>query len=455
MMRCDAAHWQERLTVLAEKFDVPGASLGIWRSGEVLEAATGVLNTSTGVRTTTESVFQIGSITKVWTACLVMQLVDEGLLDLDEPVVTYLPDFRVADPDVTSAVTCRHLLAHSSGIDGDLFLDTGRGDDCVEKYVAACAELGQNHPLGVTMSYCNSGYTVLGRVIEVLRGTTWDAALRTFLSAPLGLTHTVTLPEEALLFRAATGHVQPPGGELAPAPVWGIFRSAGPAGLICSTPREVLAFAAMHLSGGTAAEGARVLSARSVEQMQVPQVEVPDKYTLGSHWGLGWILFTWGGKRVFGHDGGTIGQSAFLRVVPDSEVAVCLLTNGGKTKDLYQALFSEILAAEAGVAMPEQPLPDPQLQPADLAGYAGRYERVSTTVDVSVHEAGLRMVVTSVSNLMPEQAPPLELDLLAVEPDVFVTRMPGSDGWTAVTFFRLEDGSQLVHFGARATPKVA
>jgi CubicO group peptidase (beta-lactamase class C family) len=70
--------------------------------GEVVEAATGVLNLRTGHPVTTDSLFQIGSITKVWTVTLVMQLVDEGLLDLDEPIVTYLPEFRVADPEVTA-----------------------------------------------------------------------------------------------------------------------------------------------------------------------------------------------------------------------------------------------------------------------------------------------------------------------------------------------------------------
>src|SRR3954467_9532037 len=221
-MALDMTRWQDRLALLADKHGVPGATLAILDREEVGEAAYGVLNIRTGVETTTDSLFQIGSISKVWTATLIMQLVDEGLLDLDAPVVTYLPDFKVADPEVTRTVTTRHLLAHTSGIDGDHFLDTGRGDDCVEKYVASCAELKQNHPLGATMSYCNSGYTVLGRILEVLRGQTWDTILRERLFAPLGLKTAGTLPEEALLHRAAVGHMTPPGGELQVAPVWGI-----------------------------------------------------------------------------------------------------------------------------------------------------------------------------------------------------------------------------------------
>src|SRR3954467_3833917 len=241
-MALDAAYWQDRLTALAEKRGVVGATFAIALGDETVAAATGVLNLRTKAPATNDSLFQIGSITKVWTAVLAMQLVDEGLIDLDEPVVTYLPDFKVADAEGTRTVTTRHLLSHTSGIDGDLFLDTGRGDDCLEKYVAAMADLKQNHPLGATMSYCNSGYIVLGRLIEVVRGKTWDTVLREQLLAPLGLTSAGTLPEEALLHSAAAGHVQPPGGDLQVAPVWGIFRSAGPAGLIHATPRDVLAF---------------------------------------------------------------------------------------------------------------------------------------------------------------------------------------------------------------------
>ncbi len=119
--------------------------------------------------------FQIGSQGKMWTATVLMQLVDDGLVDVDQPVRTYLPGFAVADPEVSSAVTLRHLLSHTSGIDGDNFADFGRGDDCLERYVESCATLGQTHPLGATMSYCNTGFSILGRIIEVVTGKVWDA----------------------------------------------------------------------------------------------------------------------------------------------------------------------------------------------------------------------------------------------------------------------------------------
>jgi CubicO group peptidase (beta-lactamase class C family) len=454
-MTIDISRWQDRLALLADKHGVPGASLAILDGDEIAEAAYGVLNIRTGVEATPDSLFQIGSITKVWTATLVMQLVDEGRLDLDEPVVTYLPGFKVADAEVTRTVTTRHLLAHTSGIDGDLFLDTGRGDDAVSKYVDACASLGQNHPLGATMSYCNSGYTVLGRLVEVLRDQTWDTVLRERLLAPLGLDSAGTLPEEALLHRAATGHITPPGGELQVTPQWGIYRSAGPAGLIHATARQTLAFAQLHLADGVAADGTRVLSAESARAMREPQVEVPDRWTLGSHWGLGWILMTWG-RPVYGHDGNTLGQAGFLRIVPDAGVAVCLLANGGHARDLFIDLFGEILGELAGVEMPARLEPAATPPDVDLTRYAGDYAREGVEMTLTVEGQGLQARLRSTSALAEalgsEDPPPMQV--LPVTDDVFVAKGPDDESWTPFVFFRLDDGSDYVHFGARANPKV-
>lgn len=164
----DQAHWQSRLDELARKHGVPGAQLGILRLGadggdELVTAATGVLHAGTGQPAGTDSVWQIGSISKVWTATVIMQLVDEGRFALDTPVAKILPGFALRDPEITAAVTVWHLLTHTSGIDGDLFTDTGRGDDALEKYVALLADTAQNHPIGATWSYCNAGYSLLGR----------------------------------------------------------------------------------------------------------------------------------------------------------------------------------------------------------------------------------------------------------------------------------------------------
>jgi CubicO group peptidase (beta-lactamase class C family) len=452
----DAQHWQDRLTALAEKHGVVGASLAIRSGDELAEAATGVLNLRTQQGVTPDSVFQIGSITKVWTATLVMQLVDEGLLDLDEPVARHLPGFTVADDQVARTVTTRQLLAHTSGIDGDLFLDTGRGDDTLERYVAAMADLTQVHPQGATMSYCNSGYSLLGRLVEVLRGATWDAVLRERLLAPLGLESAGTLPEEALLWGAATGHIVPPGQtEPMVTPQWGIYRSAGPAGLLHMTARDSLELARLHLSGGLAPDGTRLLSEQSVELMAQEQVAVPDPYTLGSHWGLGWILMTWDGRRVFGHDGATLGQGAFLRVLPDASLAVALNTNGGAhPRDLFEDLYGELFSELADVQLPRRPEPASGAELSDPERYTGRYAREG--VEMTVEPApggGLQLRVRSTSPLTAGLPDPEPLQLVPYEEDTLLAKGPSDEAWNAAVFFDL-DGERYVHFGARATRRV-
>jgi CubicO group peptidase (beta-lactamase class C family) len=449
---------RDRLEELRERHGVPAASVGVLSGDEIDAAASGVLNLATGVEATADSLFQIGSITKVWTATLVMQLVDEGRIELDAPVRRYLPGFRVADEEVSGAVTIRHLLTHTSGIDGDHFADTGRGDDYLERYVETCAELPQVHPLGATMSYCNTGYTILGRVLEVVTDSVWDELLRTQLIGPLGLTHTVTLPEDVLRFRAAIGHIQPPGQELMPAPAWGLPRTAGPAGAICSTAVELLEFARLHLEDGLGRDGTRLLSEDAARAMRERQVEVPTGGIDESeaHWGLGWSVYTWSGRTVVGHDGGTIGQAAFLRVVPDSNTAVALLTNGGDPYGLFRDLCGELLAESAGIQLPPAPVP-PESPPAvEATSYVGRYDRAGASLEVVARDGSL-VAVQTVTGLGSEMAPePVELPLVPfdAEREVFLTQYPALKGaWLPVRFTTLADGRRCLHIGGRATPR--
>jgi len=458
----DAAHWQRRLAVLAARHRIPGASLGILRvhpggGDELTEASFGLLNKDTGVQTTADSLFQIGSISKVWTATVVMQLVDEGLLDLDAPIAEILPELRLADPDVTKQVTMRHLLTHTSGIDGDVFTDTGRGDDCLEKYVARLDEVAQNHPLGATWSYCNSGFSLIGRVVEKLTGTTWDQAMRERIFVPLALGHTGTLPEDVLLYRSAIGHTAEGTAEPARAPVWGLPRSLGPAGIISSTAADVLAFARLHLNAGRAPDGSQVLSETAAAAMTDKHADLPDKHTLGDSWGLGWIRFLWNGHRLIGHDGNTIGQAAFLRLLPEQGLAVTLLTNGGDARDLYQDLFREIFAELADVAMPLPLAPPAQPPSVDVHRHVGTYERAGARIEVleRADTPVLRVTVTGpLAELMPDTVEEFDLTPVDSTGDLFAIRDPGAQTWTPVTFYALQDGQRYLHFGARATPKV-
>ncbi|MEU1273194.1 serine hydrolase domain-containing protein [Streptomyces sp. NPDC005799] len=366
----DIETWiRSSLPGLLAEHRVPGAAVAVCVGDEVVDFAAGVLNRVTGVAATADSVFQIGSITKVWTATLVMQLVDEGRLDLDAPVRRYLPEFVLADSAAATAITVRQLLAHTAGFEGDIFTDTGVGDDCVEKYVATLADVPQLFAPGEMFSYNNAGYCILGRIAEVLRGASYDDCLRRHLFAPLGLEHAAASPYEAILHRAAVGHLSAgPEAEPQLAPVWAITRSNVAAGaMLAMSPRDLISFARLHM-----APGHRALSAASVRAMQEPQVDVPYLGT-DTSWGLGWELFDWQGGRVVGHDGGTIGQRAFLRAVPERGVAVALLTNGGEVIPVFETVFGHILGELAGVTVPRYPVPSAEPRRVDASRYVGTY----------------------------------------------------------------------------------
>jgi CubicO group peptidase (beta-lactamase class C family) len=443
----DDSALQDRLTTLADRHHVVGASLALAVGDDTAVAASGVLNRRTGEPATADSVFQIGSITKVWTATLVMQLVDDGLLDLDAPLVTYLPDFRVLDEAVSEQVTPRHLLNHTSGIGGDFFLDTGRGDGCLARYVAALTELASTHPLGATMSYCNAGYVVLGRLVEVLRGETWDTAVRERLFAPLGLAAAGTFAEEAVLWGAAVGHF---GTEVTPQ--WQLPRSAGPTGLIHARAVDLLTFARMHLADGETVAG-RVLSADSARAMRTPEVAIPEPWTSGSHVGLAWMLFDWG-RPVFGHDGVTLGQSAFLRIVPgEVPVAIALLVNGGDAKQLYQDLFSELLAEHA-ITVPASLEPPTVPLAGDSAQVVGTYERALMTYVVEERDGTLCLAARPSGVLAASLGTDLiEAPLIPFAPDVYLTQIPGRQGWLPVVFYELSDRSPYLHLAGQAAPR--
>ncbi|MBT2526073.1 beta-lactamase family protein [Streptomyces sp. ISL-99] len=455
--RLDLDRWQARLDELCAAHHVPAASLAVLADGNIHAPASGVLHRGTGVEATTDSVFQLGSIAKIYTATLVMQLAESGDLDLDAPVVDVLPEFATADAEATKTITTRQLLSHTSGLTCDFTLGTGRGDDCLARYVEAAKGVALDCPPGTAVSYSSVGYNVLGRIIEVLTGQTWDEALKDRLLTPLGLTETVTLPEEVLRFRAAMGHLGEPGQDPDPAPAWDLMpRSAGPYGRVCATATDVLRLARMHLDGGTAPDGTRVLAAETVGAMQRREVDVPDKWTVSADgWGLGWTLYDWFGTPGFGHDGASIGQYGYLRVVPEAGVAVALLTNGGGARQLYAALLRELLDELAGVRMPDAFAPTAQPPAVDIAPLTGTDTREGVVITVSERDGTPHLVYEFVDG-MKDFSPPLEMDLVPVSETVFAASGAGpsfSEDWMPVVFSTLPDGNGCVYVGMRAAPK--
>ena len=291
-----------------------------------------------------------------------------------------------------------------------------------------------------------------GRIVEHLTRSTWDAALRELLVQPLGLTATVTLPEDALLHRTAVGHVGEPEDDPVPASTWMLPRSAGPAGLISARVADVLAFARMHLAGGVAAGGERVLSAASAAAMTAEEVRLPDTRTLGDSWGLGWIRYGWDAERLLGHDGNTLGQAAFLRVLLSRGIAVALLANGGHTLDLSRDLFGEVFTELAGVGLPAPLAPADDPVADDPAAYVGRYERAGLATEVFQGDDGL-VLRSTVTGPLASSCPSRCTSTRSRPSSRASTRCGPRDGdLDRRHVLRARGRARYVHYGARATP---
>lgn len=416
---------------VAAELGVVGAQVAVLQGDEVVAGTHGVTDARTAQPVTDDTVFQIGSTTKVHTAALVLQLVEQGLVGLDVPVVEQLPGFVLSDPLATATVTPRHLMSMSSGIDNGPYDDHGRGDDAVARYVAALADLPHLFAPGSGYGYTNASTVVSGRLVEHVTGQTWDDALRTRLLEPAGLHETVTLPEDVLPLRHALGH------DLDGTPMtrWGLPRSLGPAGsTCCASAADLVRLARVFLRGGRSLQGEQVLRAETTALLQQPQVDVPATL-LADWWGLGPYGRQWQGGLVLGHSGTSYGGSSYLLWAPDHDVAAATTVNvPGLGYPLAHRVHAEVLRSAAGLQPQTRPAHDPGVT-VDTDRLVGRYAMSGVIFDVAAGPTGLTVAVDG--TLGSCEASPL----LPLTPTTFLPTDPAVDGrrgW-AVAFLGPDD----------------
>lgn len=456
---------QELLDRLREQQQVPGAVLGILSLDDppdrdrIRSYASGVLNLDTGHAVRPDSIFQVGSITKTFTATMIMQLAQSGTLDLDQPVKELLPSIRLGTAEATANITPRQLLCHSSGIDGDVFTDFGRGDDAVTRYVEALADVPQLFTPGTMFSYSNAGFVLAGKIIEEIAGTSWDAALKDRIVQPLGLERTGTLPEEAILGTAAVGHSGEQDEPREAADHWQLPRSVGPAGLINSTVSDILSYTRAHLRGGTLGD-TTIIGPDAAAEMRSEQIRQPIGQQRNGYQGLGWMVDHWDGHQVFGHNGATVGQYAYLQAFPDLGFAFCLLTNGPGAGMLWAQLRRELLrpaGLDAGLTI-DGPPAEPHQLPADTP-LVGRFGRTSELHDIAAGDSGLRITTTPTSDSPDPEEEPETFDLVPVSDDHLVGRSDPSLAWSTFSYGRFTPqqnpaGGDYIYAGTRLNPRL-
>ncbi|MGH9383541.1 MAG: serine hydrolase domain-containing protein [Vicinamibacterales bacterium] len=381
------------------EFGVPGVAIGIIENGVVTTRGLGVTNIDDPMPTTDHTVFPVASISKTFAATAMMRLVEQGKVNLQAPVRTYLPDFRVRDEAVSREATVWNLLTHTSGWEGQVS-GPERGEDTLRNFVASVIpDLMQVAPRSAAWSYNNAGFSVAGRVIEEVTGVSINRAMRELVFTPLGLEHAGTTAGDFIVNRFAAGHANGP--QRGPT----LNRPFSPstsvtAGGVGVCIRDLMKYASFHMGDGTSATGARVLTRASLEQMRAPHLH---KQATDDDIGIGWHLRSVGPLRVAAHGGTLGGHILLLEIVPERNFAIGILTNAQNGWRLIQDVERAALTAYHGATFaPNQaishrglvetlPTAEPLATQPDLTAYVGRFLRPMNAVVVRAE--GGRLIV--------------------------------------------------------------
>jgi CubicO group peptidase (beta-lactamase class C family) len=357
----------------ASRHSVPGAAIGILWDGVVSTAYTGVADTTTDEPVTSETRFAVGSLCKSMVATAVARLAEAGRLSLDDPVAAHVPELGGAGWAARASV--RDLLGNRSRVPlrAELEFSAPPGDDdaALSRLVD---EVARGDPTPPFWSYSNAGWCVLGRALETLTGRTWEDAMRAELFNPLEMDQTAFVDAHVAV-PCASGHELTPDG-VVPADPW-TPRALAPAGsTLLSTVPDLLRLAGSHFE-----DSALAALRGSCEEVRI--------HGWLDAWCLGWARFDWDGGPVWGWDGLTSGHRAVLRLVPEHDGAVVLLTNCGTGRELYRSIFPEVMEAWFGVHVPPLRLEPTDGAAGDLSRFAGVYAWPDLCWDVNATDASL------------------------------------------------------------------
>jgi serine-type D-Ala-D-Ala carboxypeptidase/endopeptidase len=342
---------------------LPSLSVGIVRRHELVFAKSVGLTERTHSRAATpDTLYHIGSATKVFTTTLLAVLRDQGVVHLDDAVAQYLPsEVKLpTDPRGAPAITLRHLATHSSGLPRLPVNLHSKGDDPYAGYslddlYAGLAQTRLDFPTGARESYSNLGMGLLGHALERAAGVAYEELLQEHLFEPLGMAHTaITLGSEHRELLAQGYREDDPQREAAD---WDLGCLA-PAGAIVSSVADLAMFLALQLRAGQA--DVTPVAGATLKELHTPQ-------RLGEDWelavGLGWYIARHGSVgNVVWHNGATAGHASFVAFVPRFQVGVVVLTNCGTSVDELGKWLLEEAVRTFGVAL--QPEVDPRLREA-------------------------------------------------------------------------------------------
>jgi CubicO group peptidase (beta-lactamase class C family)/D-alanyl-D-alanine dipeptidase len=347
---------------------IPGLSIALVEDQTVLwSKGFGHANLAKTKAASTDTVYRVGSVSKLFTDIAVMQLVEEGKLDLDEPVTKYLPEFKPANSFGT-AITLRQLMSHRSGLVREPPVGNYFDADppSLEKTVASLNGIPLVYKPETTVKYSNAAIAVVGRVVEKVDGRPFATAVRERVLVPLGMTASAFEPTPAVKAQLAEAQMWTYHGRDFPAPTFEL--GEGPAGCMYSTVTDLARFASALF-----ADGKPVLQPASLKQMLTPQFPISGGKT---GFGLGFMLSEFDGQMRIGHGGAIYGFSTELAALPASKLAVVVIANkdvaNRTTTRIADRVLQTILAAKSGRPLPSTTESGP-LSRELVRRFAGQY----------------------------------------------------------------------------------
>ncbi|MFH1177581.1 MAG: serine hydrolase domain-containing protein [Acidobacteriota bacterium] len=376
----------------------PGAAVAVAIDGNLLyQHGYGVKHRRNGGAVDASTVFRIGSITKQMTAAAVMQQVEAGRVNLDDPLTQFVPELELAGRWPASAITVRHLLTHTAAYPDNLTSISGpTGDDALSKWVATQTQVRLHAPPGSFWNYSNPNFVLAGLVAERASGIPYRQYMPAQVWGPAGMTATTLSPADAMAGgNYSFGHYENPytGAEVIAAPDSYDNGSVAPAGWAFSTAPDLVRWALLLTDGGGA-----VLTPASAEQMEQPQVSLG--YTPGLFYGYGIMVEDYKGLDLRQHGGSLAGWGAMLIWERERRFAVALLAN--TTTALTRAAYCVV---DAVLQPANVPPPDYHTDPATWRPYAGSYlftDSFGTTFRARV-ELAQRQLFVNFSELPPPQ----------------------------------------------------
>jgi CubicO group peptidase (beta-lactamase class C family) len=455
------------------RLGVAGASVAVVQGGEVVYAqGFGVRALGGTDPVTPDTLMMIGSVTKSMTSTMAATVVDDGWLSWDTPLVDLLPDFAVADPQLTPRLTLADAFCACTGLPRrDLELMFQFNDLTPDRLIAQVGELPLTAPYGQEFQYSNQMYAIGGYAAAIAAGAApndlsggYQLAMRQRLLNPIGMQRsTFALAEVLASGDYALPHATNLDGQLqqvSPLVDQRFATSVAPAGALWSSARDMARYLQTELADGVAPNGTPVVSAENLARTRAPRAAIPAQPGLpplfaetGDHYAMGWVTGSYHGQPILSHSGGTLGFVSEVAFLPEADLGIVILTNGGQGAGtfnyavqfhLFELLFDQSAEFDAllGPFLEAQTAQLGELRahlgtvgPDAVAPYLGHYEHPTLgDVEVALRDGKL---VFDAGEIRSEMRPQIDEAGQVVS---YVFTDPPLAGPTPVTFRQDDDG---------------